>query len=557
MSLDLSTRPWLASYGPGVPGRLDYPDITVADLLRRAAQDHPEQDALDFLGATTTYRELADEVERAAAGLAALGVEPGDRVAILLPNCPQHIVAFYAVLHLGAVVVEHNPLYTTAELEHPFADHGAKVAVVWDKAAPVVQALQPRTALEHVVSVDMTTALPLAKRLLLRLPVPAARRTRSDMTAKAPGTTSWSSLLGHGRAPAHEGGPGDTALILYTSGTTGVPKGVPLTHRNLIANCVQGEAWVPGLVRGGERYLSALPMFHAYGITICVLFGVHMAATLVLLPKPEIDLVLKAFRRETPTFVPAVPPLYARIVDTAVERGQSIRGVRNGLSGAMSLPPDLVDRWEEATGGLLSEGYGLTECSPVIVGNPMTTERRPGSIGVPFPDVEIRIVDVDDPSRDVDEGESGELLVKGPQVFGGYRNAPEATAAAFQDGWFRTGDVVTISPDGYLTVVDRVKELIITGGFNVYPSEVEEVLRSHPSVANCSVVGNASDEGGERVAAVVVLAEGAELDPDALRAHARASLTAYKVPRAYLAVDELPTNVMGKVLRREAAQLFG
>lgn len=556
-STPTSNRPWLNAYGPGVPGRLDYPDITVGDLLTRAADDVPDQVALDFLGARTTYRRLADEVSRVAAGLAELGVGPGDRVALLLPNCPQHLIAFYATLRLGAVVVEHNPLYTEAELDVPFTDHGATVAIVWDKIAPVVQGLSSHgAALQHVVAVDLTAALPLRQRLLLRLPVPRARRTRREMTAAAPGTIPWSSLRTHGRAEAYRADPGETALILYTSGTTGVPKGVPLTHRNLVANCVQGEAWVPGLVRGGERYLSALPMFHAYGITMCVLFGVHMAATLVLLPKPDIDLVMKAFARQTPTFVPAVPPLYARIVETAEERGVSIRGVRNSFSGAMPLPPELVRRWEEATGGLLVEGYGLTECSPILVGNPMTSDRRPGSIGVPFPDVEIRVVDIEDPTRDVAQGESGELLVRGPQVFAGYRNAPEATADAFSDGWFRTGDVVEMAADGFLTVVDRTKELIITGGFNVYPSEVEEVLRGHQSVADCAVVGIKGAGGSERVGAVVVLEEGARLEPEALRAHARRSLTAYKVPHDYLAVDELPTNAMGKVLRGEAAKVF-
>lgn len=344
--------------------------------------------------------------------------------------------------------------------------------------------------------------------------------------------------------------------MLYTSGTTGAPKGVPLTHRNLVANVVQGEAWVPGLVRGGERYLAALPMFHAYGITMNVLFGVHMAATLVLLPKPDTDLVMEAFARETPTFVPAVPPLYARIVEEAERRGISIRGVRSAFSGAMPLPPDLVRRWEDATGGLLVEGYGLTECSPILVGNPMSSERRPGSIGVPFPDVEIRVVDLEDPTRDVAQGESGELLVRGPQVFAGYRTAPRASADAFVDGWFRTGDVVTMSADGYLTIVDRIKELIITGGFKVYPSEVEEVIRAHQSVADCAVVGIPGPDGSEKVGAVVVLEEGARLEPAALRDHAHRSLTRYKVPHDYLMVDELPRNAMGKVLRTEAARLF-
>ena len=343
----------------------------------------------------------------------------------------------------------------------------------------------------------------------------------------------------------------DVALLLYTSGTTGVPKGVPLLHRNLVANVMQGRAWVPGLKEGEESFLVALPLFHAYGVTVSVLLGVALAAKLVLLPKPEIGLIMDAVAREVPSFVPAVPPLYQRIVDESQRRNVSIRGIRYGLSGAMPLPAALVERWEAVTGGLLVEGYGLTETSPVIVGNPMTGARRPGAIGVPFPDVEIRIADPDDLDRAVPQGERGELLVRGPQVFAGYRGLPDETAAAFHDGWFRTGDVVTMSPDGFLTIVDRIKEVIITGGFNVYPSEVEAVLRTHAGVVDVAVVGLPHEDGGEEVVAAVVLVEGVPVQPDELRAHTRKGLTPYKVPRRVVFVEELPTNPMGKVLRRE------
>jgi long-chain acyl-CoA synthetase len=348
-------------------------------------------------------------------------------------------------------------------------------------------------------------------------------------------------------------GKEDVALLLYTSGTTGIPKGVPLRHRNLVANVLQGRAWVPGLQEGKESVLVALPLFHAYGVTVSVLLGVALAARLVLLPKPEIGLIMDAIEREVPSFVPAVPPLYQRIVDEAERRGVSIRGIRYALSGAMPLPATLVERWESASGGLLVEGYGLTETSPVIVGNPMTEKRRPGSIGVPFPDVQIRIADPEDLDRDVPPGDSGELLVRGPQVFSGYRGVPAETAAAFHDGWFRTGDVVTMAADGFLTIVDRIKEIIITGGFNVYPSEVEAVLRTHAGVLDVAVVGLRHAQGGEEVVAAVVLVEGVAVRPEDLQEHSRQRLTPYKVPRRIVFVDELPTNPMGKVLRREVA----
>ncbi|ROR90035.1 long-chain-fatty-acid--CoA ligase [Nocardioides aurantiacus] len=544
---------WADSYAPGVPLHLDYGDTTVLDLWEGAAQAYPDRPALDFLGRSSTYAEVAEEVGRVAGGLHALGVRPGDNVALVMPNCPQGIIALFAVLRLGAAVVEHNPLYTSAELRHPFVDHGARVAIVWDKIVPVIEELRVVSALEHVVAVDLTTRLPWTKRLALRLPVAKARAARAQLTSPAPRAMQWVELAG--AAPLDESHPrpdrNDVALLLYTSGTTGVPKGVPLLHRNLVANVMQGRAWVPGLEVGKESFLVALPLFHAYGVTVSVLLGVALAAKLVLLPKPDIGLIMEAMAREVPSFVPAVPPLYQRIVDEAERRKVSIEGIRYALSGAMPLPAALVAQWEAATGGLLVEGYGLTETSPVIVGNPMTRARRPGAIGVPFPDVEIRIADPEDLDRDMPQGERGELLVRGPQVFSGYRGLPEETAAAFHDGWFRTGDVVTMSPDGFLTIVDRIKEIIITGGFNVYPSEVEGILRTHAGVVDVAVVGLPQADGGEEVVAAVVLVEGVPVGADELRTHTRQALTPYKVPRRVVFVDELPTNPMGKVLRRE------
>lgn len=546
---------WADAYAPGVPLHLDYGETTVLDLFERAEREHPDRPALDFLGRVTTYSEVADEVRLVAGGLHRLGVRAGDNVALVMPNCPQNVIAFFAVLRLGATVVEHNPLYTAAELRHPFADHGARVAIVWDKAVPVIEELRAGSSLEHVVAVDLTTRLPWSTRLALRLPLAKARAARAQLTSPAPQAMPWSELASGPALDEAYPRPGkdDVALLLYTSGTTGVPKGVPLRHRNVAANVLQGRAWVPGLEEGRETFLVALPLFHAYGVTVSVVLGVALAAKLVLLPKPEIGLIMKAIEREVPSFVPAVPPLYQRIVDEAQRRDVSLRGIRYALSGAMPLPAPLVERWEAATGGLLVEGYGLTETSPVIIGNPMSQARRPGSIGVPFPDVEILVADPEDLDRDVDQGERGELLVRGPQVFSGYRDAPAETAAAFHDGWFRTGDVVTMAPDGFLTIVDRIKEVVITGGFNVYPSEVEAVIRSHGDVLDVAVVGLPHQDGGEVVVAAVVLVGGAGVAPEELQAHARQRLTAYKVPRRVVFVEELPTNPMGKVVRREVA----
>lgn len=490
-----------------------------------------------------------------AEGLRRLGVGAGDSVALLMPNCPQNVIAFFAVLRLGATVVEHNPLYTASEVRHPFVDHVAGVAIVWDKVVPVIDELRDTSSVEHVAAVNLTTELPLPKRLALRLPVAKARAARGQLTSPTPKAMPWRHLLAAPPLDASYPRPdaGDVALLLYTSGTTGVPKGVPLRHRNLVANVEQGRVWVPGLQQGRESFLLALPLFHAYGVTVGMLLGVRLGATLVLLPKPEIGLLMEAIKRRVPSFVPAVPPLYERIVTEAARRGVSLHGIRYSLSGAMPLPGALVERWEAATGGLLVEGYGLTETSPVITGNPMTPDRRPGSIGVPLPDVEVRVAGAENLGREVRLGERGELLVRGPQVFDGYRGMPDETAAAFHDGWFRTGDIVTMDERGFITVVDRIKEMIITGGFNVYPSEVEAVLRSHDAVFDVAVVGLPQASGSEQVVAAVVLAEGVHLVPDDLRSFARDSLTAYKVPRRFVVVAVLPVNAMGKVVRREVA----
>jgi len=547
-------RPWLHSYAPDVPADIEPVTGTLADLIDEAVERYDRGVALEFFGAETTYRDLGEQVDRAAEGLRRLGVGAGDRVALLLPNSPQHVVAFYAVLRLGAVVVEHNPLYTDRELRHLFEDHGAKVAIAWDKLVDRLAALPGDLSFDTVVSVDVTRAMPLSTRLALRLPVPAAKKSRAALTDGRTGDSTWEQLLSARRLRSRHPRPAldDVALLQYTSGTTGAPKGAVLTHRNLRSNAAQGRAWVPGLVDGAETVYGVLPFFHAYGLTLCLTFAMSIGARLVLFPKFDVDLVLKAAKAHPPTFLPAVPPIYARLAEAAKERGVDLSAARFAISGAMNLPTSVVTAWEGVTGGLLVEGFGLTETSPVSLGNPVGPTRRPGTVGVPFPSTEARVVDRDDPSRDVPAGAAGELLLRGPQVFQGYWNKPDETAAVFVDGdWFRTGDIVTMSDDGFVTIVDRIKELIVTGGFNVAPSEVEEALRGHADVDECAVVGLPRPGGGEDVVAAVVLRDGATFDADSIREHARVHLAAYKVPRRVVQVDELPKSLIGKVLRRE------
>lgn len=554
-----ASRPWSTSYAEGVPLEIEDPSQTLPEMLAASVATYGKKVALEFFGASTTYAELGDQVARAAEGLRRLGVRAGDRVALVLPNCPQHVVAFYAALRLGAIVIEHNPLYTARELRHQFEDHGARFAVVWDKLADTVADFPSDLALEHIVSVDITEAFPLGKRLALRLPVAKARQARAQLTAaptsKRP--SRWKALSTHGRLSKKHSGPrlDDIALLQYTSGTTGTPKGAILTHANLRANAMQGRAWVPGLHDGEETFYGVLPLFHAYGLTLCLTFAMSIGAKLVLFPKYDLDLVVTAARKSPPTFLPAVPPIYDQLARAAARGTIDLTTVRFAISGAMSLPVATVDRWEQATGGLLVEGYGMTESSPVALGNPIGPSRRPGTVGVPFPSTDIRVVDPENPSVDRALGEAGELLLRGPQVFQGYWQRPADTAdTLLPGGWLRTGDIATVSSDGFVTIVDRLKEIIITGGFNVAPSEVEDVLVSHPDIDAAAVVALPKPRGGEDVAAAIVVRDGVEIEPEAVRDFCKTRLAAYKVPRRIVVVDELPRSLIGKVLRREVRE---
>lgn len=540
-----------------VPRHLDYPPITVPDMFESSVRRQGRGVCTNFLGRTRSYAQTADDVRRVAAGLKSLGVGRGDRVAVLLPTCPENLVTTLAVLRLGAHVVQHNPLYSTDELTPLFLDHGATVVVAWDNALPVVLPLRAWTPVRHVIGVDITRSLPVRSRLALRLPLSKARQARRRLTSGAlpPGVQPWAGLRRHGILPESHPGPvcGDVAVIMYTSGTTGRPKGVPLTHANLVANCTQGIAWM-GLRFGAEGFLAVLPMFHTFGLTVGVLVGIALGASISMVPAPDPQLMTDAVRRGGITFIVGVPPLLRSLLERSESEGVSLRGLASGLSGAMSLPAEFVERWERATGGRLIEGYGLTETSPVIVGNPFDETRRPGAIGLPFPDTDVRLVRADDVTCEVGDGESGELLVRGPQVFGGYLNQPEESALAFVEGWFRTGDLARVE-DGFLVITGRLKELIVTGGYNVSPVEVEDVLRTHPRIRDVAVVGIPSPEHGEEVVAAVIV-EGT-LPPTAeVRAWAKRHLAAYKVPRRFVAVDALPTNLLGKVVRRDVVDLI-
>ena len=547
------------------------PAGSTTELLSTAARRWPDRVAIDFLGAELTYAELAAQVAAAAQVLRGHGVGPGDRVAVILPNCPQHVVAFYAIASVGATVAEHNPLAAPEEIRAQLRMHGARVVLAWEHVLSAVlpegQSTDPGRT---VLAVDLTAGMRRRTRILLRLPLKAARTKRAQLRAAVPeGVGSWDRAVAAASrqkqdAPgtAYTPSPDDVAVLLPTGGTTGTPKLVPLTQANLMANAAQGRQWVPGLKEGEETFGAVLPFFHAFGMTLSLTFAVSMGATQVVLPNFDVAMVVASIRRRPWTFLAGVPPMLDRLAAAATEADPTLlRPLRYALSGAMSLDPAVAQRWEEATGGLVIEGYGMTECSPVALGNPFGPERRPGTLGVPFPGTRIRIVDPElveeDPDApDVPDGEVGELLVHGPQVFGGYLDAPEESAQVLlPGGWLRTGDLVRRDPaDGFVALADRRKELIISGGFNIYPTQVEEAVRDMPGVVDVAVVGLPDTSLGEHVVAALVLEQGAAVDLAALREWLHGRVSRYAVPRAIHLLDDLPRSQLGKVLRRHVRE---
>ncbi|KAB1647363.1 AMP-binding protein [Pseudoclavibacter sp. CFCC 14310] len=589
-----ATRAWNRFYADGTPKDIDLPAGSLYDMLEGSANRFGDRVAIEFFGQELTFAELRSQVDAVAEGLRLEGVAAGTRVALIMPNCPQHVIAFYAVLRLGAIVVEHNPLYTASEHEKQFLDHEADIVIAWTKVVGALRSMSDAAVPSRVISVDITRAMPLKLRLALRLPVAKAREKRAALVGPAAETKRFEQLAKYG--PIDPSYPRPTneslAVLQYTSGTTGDPKGAKITHGNLWANARQGAAWMPRFTPGAETIYGLLPMFHAFGLLLSVIYAVHVAARATLFPTFDPALVVEASKKHPATFIPAVPPMYDRLARVARDGKLDLSGVIYAISGAMTLNDAIVERWEAVAGGRLVEGYGLTECSPVALGNPFSDERKTGTIGIPFPSTDIKVVDPNDVKREVDTGEIGELLIHGPQVFQGYWNRREETEAVLLDGgWLRTGDLVTQDADGFVTVVDRKKELIITGGFNVSPSEVEAVISKVPGVAECAVVGvRRGTSQAESVTAVIVpeyvdagatpspaeapgstgtastdaasAAKPAALlddspkrfDEQAAREYAREHLVEYKVPRSYVIWDELPKSLIGKVLRKEVRE---
>src|SRR4051812_4700058 len=537
----MTDRPWLRHYDYWVPQHLTYPERPLHEILDSTVVDVPDRPATSFLGATLTFAEIKERSDRLASALADLTVAKGDRIGIMLPNCPQYVIAAFAILRHGAIVVNINPTYTARELLAVASDSGIRMLITLDALAPLALGVQAQTAIATIV----VTSLAEYSAQVGGPPSVAGTKTFTELIASAPRRLVRVAI-----------DPSDVAVLQYTGGTTGAPKGAMLTHANIFANVVQTEAFMYRTkTRGDARYLLVIPYFHIYAFTAGMMMGVWNGALQILIPKYEPDQVLAAIRDFRPTYFPAVPTVFVSLLNHPRAGEFHLDAVRTFSSGGAPCPPEVIERWEQTFGRPLYEGYGLSETSPVTHTTPQLARRKIGSIGLPLPDTDITVVDLETGTRDLPLGEAGELCICGPQVMKGYWNRPDESAQALRthgDGrlWFHTGDVARIDDEGYTTIVQRKKDMIIVDGFNVYPSEVEAVLYLHPAVKLAAVIGVPDRYHGETVKAYVVLTAGAAASADELIACCAKDLAPFKVPTQIEIRDTLPMSAVGKILYR-------
>ncbi|MBW1993578.1 MAG: long-chain fatty acid--CoA ligase [Deltaproteobacteria bacterium] len=545
-------KPWLRHYQKGVPETIDYEQVCLPDMLDRTAKRFPDNTALVFQGYRISYDQLKHMVDRFAACLYGFGLRKADRVAVLLPNLIPCVVSYFSILKLGAVAVMNNPLYTDRELAYQFNDSGAKVLITLDLLANRMIDLRAKTSIEKIVYTSIGDYLPFAKKILFRL---FARQKGMAASVKpADDVYRWTSVLSEQfpAFPKVEISFDDVAMCQYTGGTTGVYKGVILTHGNLSKQVQQIAAWFPDFRVGKEVMLGALPFFHVFGLSTSMIFSVVMGCSNILVPKPQPQALLEAIRRYKPTFAPMVPTMYIGILNHPDISKTDLTSIQGCFSGSAPLPVEIIREFEHKTGAVIVEGYGLTEAAPVTHINPFGEgKRKVGSIGLPIPDTDCRVVDLDSGTTDIPVGDAGELIIKGPQVMKGYWNMPQETAATLRNGWLYTGDIARMDEDGYFYIIDRKKDMIISGGYNIYPRDVEEVLYEHSKVKEACCVGIPYPRWGEAVKAFIVLKEGESATTEELITYCATQLAKYKLPTEIEFRDELPKNTIGKILRKE------
>jgi long-chain acyl-CoA synthetase len=543
-------KPWLARYERGVPENIDYEQITLPEYLENSARQYPERTAIICEGFKISYRRLNEMANRFAACLSALGVGKGDRVAILLPNVIPCVLSYYATLKIGAIAVMCNPQHTDRELLFQFQDSAARVLITMDLLADRMIALRPQTELKQIIHTSFGDYLPLFGNLLF--PLSAARRGLTARVQPAKNVYRWKNVLSS-YSPNHRRtgvSMDDVAMIQYTGGTTGIAKGVMLTHANLSFQSQQIDAWFPQFAGQDEIILGALPFFHSFGLTCSMNNAIFAGWTNILIPSPRPEKLLAAIRKYRPTFIPLVPTLYIALLNHPNIRRTSMTCIKGCFSGSAPLPLEVIRKFEGLTGAAISEGFGLTEAAPITHANPFNGVRKVGSVGLPFPDTDCRIVDLAEGTTDVPVGQSGELLIRGPQVMKGYWKNPRETARTLKDGWLYTGDIARMDEDGYFYIMDRKKDMVISGGHNVYPREIEEVLYSHPKIKEACVIGLPHPSRGEQIKVFVVPAGNGSVAAEELIEYCRTRLADDKLPTLFEFRKDLPKSDVGKILKK-------
>jgi len=547
---------WLTHYPPTIPHTIDYPQKTLHQFLKETSTQFPDKVAIHFLGRELTFKEVYDQSLKLANYLINIGLEKGDRVAIMLPNCPQAVISYYGVLMAGGIVVQTNPLYTERELEYQLNDSGAEILITLDLLYPKAAKMKAITPVKHLIVTGIKDYLPFLKRLLY----PLVQKKQQQVIVKIEEKDDeklFSSIIDANEAREIEISVDpieDVALLQYTGGTTGFPKAAMLTHHNLISNTLMASYWMYRCERGKESILGVLPFFHVYGMTAVMNLSIMEGYKMILLPRFDPETTLKTIQKQRPTLFPGAPTIYIALLNHPKLKNYDLSSIKACISGSAPLPVEVQEQFEKVTGGKLIEGYGLTEASPVTHANFLWDgERIKGSIGVPWPDTEARIISLET-GEDAKVKEIGELIVRGPQIMKGYWNKPDETEAVLRDGWLYTGDLGYIDEHGYFYIVDRKKDMIIASGYNIYPREVEEVLYEHPKIQEAVVIGVPDAYRGETVKAFIVLKEGAECSEEELRAFMKGKLAPYKVPKIYELRKELPKTAVGKILRRALAE---
>lgn len=547
----MEERIWHRNYDSGVYKVLDYPEIPVFKLLEDAAGKYPKRDALTFMGKRITYSKLLKLSNQFAYSLAELGVKKGDRVALYLPNTPHTIIAYYGTLKAGAIVVSTNPLYTERELQYQLEDSGADTIVTLNlkRALLNIKSIKDKIHLKNIIVGSVDDFLTFPKNLIY----PVIKKAELGAMPSEDGYYRFTELTrGKPQSPEADVDSEDIAVLQYTGGTTGISKGAALSHKNLVVNAYQVRFWIgkEGISDGKERVLTVLPCFHVYAMTVCMNIGIMVGATLVLLHRFKLAEVLEAVKKYRPTIFPGVPTIYTAIANHPDVKRYGMDSVKLCLSGGAPLPLEVLEKFEKATGAKIVEAYGLSEASPATHANPFKGKHAVGTVGMPLPDTDAKIVDLESGEKELPAGETGELIIKGPQVMSGYWNHPDETAITLRDGWLFTGDIARMDENGYFSIIDRKKEMIISGGYNVYPREVEEVLYEYPGVVEAAVIGVPDSYRGECIKAFIALRQGEKTTEEEIMLFCKERLAPFKIPKVIEFRDSLPKSTVGKVLKR-------